>query len=192
MPGMSSTTASPRPAIRLNRVDLPTFGRPTIATTGSLMSERIPPGRARQAAVARPSRVMSSRNTPSSFRVAGGTKTRSPRSRPESPRRMSLPVRRPATVTLRPKNSFAATDDLDLTSSRVRARALSTAARRVGSKNSPVTSVNPLSPFRTASAKSFVFAPEPGQEVPGHPDPVLELWEIIVVRLRRTLHPRRR
>ena len=33
-PGTSCTTASRRPRIRLTRVDLPTFGRPTTATTG--------------------------------------------------------------------------------------------------------------------------------------------------------------
>src|SRR3954469_18826738 len=33
-PGTSSTTASRRPRIRFTRVDLPTFGRPTTATTG--------------------------------------------------------------------------------------------------------------------------------------------------------------
>src|SRR3954447_16437349 len=34
-PGVSSTTASRRPMMRLTSVDLPTFGRPTIASTGS-------------------------------------------------------------------------------------------------------------------------------------------------------------
>ena len=33
-PGLSSTTASRRPRIRLTSADLPTFGRPTIAKTG--------------------------------------------------------------------------------------------------------------------------------------------------------------
>jgi hypothetical protein len=31
-PGVSSTSATRRPARRLNKVDFPTFGRPTIAT----------------------------------------------------------------------------------------------------------------------------------------------------------------
>src|SRR5687767_9006901 len=34
-PGVSSTTAWRRPMMRLTRVDLPTFGRPTTATTGT-------------------------------------------------------------------------------------------------------------------------------------------------------------
>ena len=34
-PGVSSTTATRRPTMRLTRVDLPTLGRPTIASTGS-------------------------------------------------------------------------------------------------------------------------------------------------------------
>src|SRR3954468_1739712 len=34
-PGTSCTTAARRPRNRLTRVDLPTFGRPTMATTGS-------------------------------------------------------------------------------------------------------------------------------------------------------------
>ena len=34
-PGVSSTTASRRPRMRLTSADLPTFGRPTIASTGS-------------------------------------------------------------------------------------------------------------------------------------------------------------
>ena len=34
-PGVSSTTASRRPRMRFTSADLPTFGRPTIATTGS-------------------------------------------------------------------------------------------------------------------------------------------------------------
>jgi hypothetical protein len=34
-PGVSSTTASRRPMMRFTRADLPTFGRPTIASTGS-------------------------------------------------------------------------------------------------------------------------------------------------------------
>ena len=40
-PGRSSTIASRRPMIRLRSVDLPTFGRPTIATTGIMPA---PPG----------------------------------------------------------------------------------------------------------------------------------------------------
>src|ERR1700710_2336311 len=40
-PGTSCTTASRRPSTRLTRVDLPTLGRPTIATTGS---GPLPPG----------------------------------------------------------------------------------------------------------------------------------------------------
>jgi hypothetical protein len=38
---MPSTMASFLPMIRLNRVDLPTFGRPTMATTGLGMVESI-------------------------------------------------------------------------------------------------------------------------------------------------------
>ena len=34
-PGVSSTTASRRPRMRFTSADLPTFGRPTIAITGS-------------------------------------------------------------------------------------------------------------------------------------------------------------
>jgi hypothetical protein len=34
VPGVSSTTASREPASRLNKVDLPTLGRPTSATSG--------------------------------------------------------------------------------------------------------------------------------------------------------------
>ena len=41
-PGMSSTTAARRPMIRLTSVDLPTFGRPTIATTGTATSSSAP------------------------------------------------------------------------------------------------------------------------------------------------------
>ena len=39
-PGVSSTIASRRPINRLIRVDLPTFGRPRIATIGRPKSER--------------------------------------------------------------------------------------------------------------------------------------------------------
>src|SRR5690349_10760361 len=38
-PGCSSTMASRRPTMRLTRVDLPTLGRPTTATSGSGISE---------------------------------------------------------------------------------------------------------------------------------------------------------
>ena len=46
-PGVSSTSASRRPASRLNSVDLPTFGRPTMATV-KLMVRRCPRGRPRR------------------------------------------------------------------------------------------------------------------------------------------------
>ena len=36
-PGVSSTIATRRPMARLKKVDFPTFGRPTTATTGRLM-----------------------------------------------------------------------------------------------------------------------------------------------------------
>ena len=37
-PGISSTMEIRSPAIRLNIVDLPTFGRPTIATVGNAIN----------------------------------------------------------------------------------------------------------------------------------------------------------
>src|SRR5438876_12334760 len=37
VPGKSSTTATRSPIIRLKKVDLPTFGRPTTATSGFII-----------------------------------------------------------------------------------------------------------------------------------------------------------
>src|ERR1051326_986167 len=42
MPGSSPTIARRPPVIRLNRVDFPTFGRPTITTVGRVCDIRIP------------------------------------------------------------------------------------------------------------------------------------------------------
>ena len=41
-PGVSATSALRRPASRLNSVDLPTFGRPAMTTTGSMRCQRTP------------------------------------------------------------------------------------------------------------------------------------------------------
>src|SRR4028119_1795739 len=51
-PGRSSTSASFLPTSRLNRVDLPTLGRPTIATVGGFAMARgsaLPPVRGQPA-----------------------------------------------------------------------------------------------------------------------------------------------
>ena len=43
-PGVSDTRAERRPARRLNRVDLPTLGRPAMTTTGSMVRvSAVPP-----------------------------------------------------------------------------------------------------------------------------------------------------
>ena len=82
-PGRSSTSASLRPTRRLNKVDLPTFGRPTIATEGT-----------RVAASGGITVDMIAPPAPVSRRYAGSRRARSPCQRRCSSARSSAACRR--------------------------------------------------------------------------------------------------
>ena len=98
-PGRSSTIAACSPMMRLNNVDLPTFGRPTTATSGQLLSGH---GRAlpreRRAGPARPwrpPRPAAADRRPNRRRGSGRRRTGTRRAADSDARRARRPRTRP-------------------------------------------------------------------------------------------------